>query len=90
MLNQSGILSNKYVRNNKIAFTWTPLLLIIFYYAIISTERFSILGFGVQSYLDLFLFAVIMLSISYFCIQAMKENKAIYKLVLKITGESTE
>jgi hypothetical protein len=90
MLNQSDVLSKKYVRKNKISFLWTPLVLVILFYTIISTERFSILGFGVQAYLDLFLFTVIMLAISYFRIQAMQKNRTLYELILKTTGNSSE
>ncbi len=88
MENESTVLSNAYVKKNKLTFTWTPLVLVVFFYTTIYTERFSILGFGVDAFFDIFLFAVIMLSISYFRLEALKENREIYNLLKKIADKS--
>ena len=79
---------NAYVKKNKLTFTWTPLVLVVLFYITIYTERFSIVGFGVEAIFDIFLFAVIMLSISYFRIEALKENREIYDLLNKIADKS--
>ena len=84
MLNQLDVLSKKYVIKNKVSFLWTPVVLVILFYSIISTERFNILGFGVQAYLDLFLFAVIILAISYFRIQALVNWACLSKVCRKV------
>ncbi len=42
------------------------------------------LGFGVEAIFDIFLFAVIMLSVAYFRIEAMKENRKIYNILKKL------